>query len=231
MLIGGLSWLFPSASLLMLVVVGGRAGLRFLLSAMMMSSIYILVRYAGVSLRTGYPAFIALFLFAIALWVAGMKKMYRRYGLKLDLADLAKKTGKSASSLAKTVSKKKDSIQPMMPGMMAIPMSQPSSDGIVGALSDLLFILSPLLFVYYPIHAIGVGAVLFALHRERRITALLEFAFPRRVSSAEPYPPPTGMDHNCQCRSVSSCFFDSPVGTRYYQRLPSLLACPDERVL
>lgn len=163
-----LSYFVPQASWGIFLLIGGRAGLRMILGAAFMSALFFLYQ-GGVGIR--YWWLYALFaLLGLAFYFAGVKRLYIRDHLKFELATATKHVADIAWQAIKP--KRVDASAAgaaMMPG--AVSVRDAKKEGLLGAIPDFLFLISPFLFIYPPFHPIGVALFLILWHLERKKAA------------------------------------------------------------
>lgn len=156
--------LSPVFSLLMFIIVGGRAGLRMVLGALFLHGIYVLYQWKVP--RDWWILYLLFGTLGLFFFFLGVLKLYKRYRLKLDLSGMAKNISRAAQAQLKSSAAGR-----VQAAAAAVPMATapgPSVD-IKGAVSDLLFFLSPALFVWPPLIPVGVAFVLALWHAERKL--------------------------------------------------------------
>lgn len=162
-----LSYFIPQASWGMFLLAGGRAGLRMLVGAALLQALFLIYR-AGMGIRYWW-VYATVALLGIAFYFAGIKRLYTRDHLKFELATVSKKVANATWNAVKRKEKTEGGMAAAMPG--AVTVKDVRNDSLLGAIPDFLFLLSPLLFIYPPLHPAGVALFLLLWHLERKKAA------------------------------------------------------------
>lgn len=173
--IGLLSLLFPPASLAMLVLIGGRGGLRLIIGGLILSLLLILAQAGIIPLKQFYWVYIIFVLLSFILYTSGIKMLYRRHNLRFELS----RVSRSVKQIAKKVLPSPRGLSsggdemgvPGLSGGVSLG-SISAPDDIKGAIPDLLFVLSLALFLYPPLIPVGVALILLCWHMERKLISL-----------------------------------------------------------
>ncbi len=173
--IGLLSLLFPPISLAMLVLIGGRGGLRMIIGGLILSLLLPAARMGIVPLKQFYWVYIIFVLVSLILYTSGIKMLYRRYNLNFELSRVSrsvKQVVKRILPSPKVASPEGEVVGvPGLSGGASLGSINAFGD-IKGAIPDLLFVLSLVLFLYPPLIPVGVALVLLCWHLERRLISL-----------------------------------------------------------
>ncbi len=159
-----LSLFFPPASLLALVLYGGRPGFRLLVGALCLSIPYLVffVFHAPFAPGIYVPAIVILLMGFLSI-ATGLQRLYKRFGLKFELSKVAR----GAVGVIKRARRKG-----VAPGAgMAQPQTPVTMADVSGSVTDVLIILSLILFLIPPVAPLAVGLFLFCLNRERGLLA------------------------------------------------------------
>lgn len=165
--ISALSYFVPQASWGMFLLAGGRAGLRMLVGAAFLQLLFFFYQ-AGIGVRYWWGYAIVAIL-GIAFYFAGIKRLYARDHLKFELATVSKRVANTAWQAIRSRGKSDANTAAAtaaVPG--AVTVRDIGKGNMLGAIPDFLFLLSPLLFVYPPLHPIGVAVFLLLWHMERK---------------------------------------------------------------